>query len=225
MRSLGFRVTLQSVVPQLVLAAILCAAAGTPSYWQAWAWIGVQIAGMTATNVYFLARDRAFLESRLGLLAGKEKDPVQRRVMARMGLVALGLVVVAGLDRRLGWSHVPALLSVAACAAMAAGTLGIFLTFLVNRHGSSTIEVRERQQVVTTGPYRVARHPMYTSFLLMGLATPVALGSWWAATLLVPLVALLVVRLLAEERLLEAQLPGYAEYMRTTRTRLVPGIW
>jgi len=90
---------------------------------------------------------------------------------------------------------------------------------------SSILAVDPRQTVVTTGPYRTIRHPMYTGTVLMGLATPLVLGSIWATLLIPPGWTLLVARILAEERLLSVRLPGYAEYISKTRTRLIPGIW
>ena len=94
-----------------------------------------------------------------------------------------------------------------------------------NSYTSSIVEVEAGQTVVATGPYRVVRHPMYAGTLLMGLATPLLLGSYWAELLLVPGCALLIVRLLAEERLLAERLPGYLAYMNTARSRLIPGVW
>jgi protein-S-isoprenylcysteine O-methyltransferase Ste14 len=94
-----------------------------------------------------------------------------------------------------------------------------------NRYASRTIEVEARQQVVTTGPYRVVRHPMYLAASVMYLAAPIALGSWWAVlpALLLPFV--LAARVVDEEHMLAEELPGYRQYQSMTKYRLVPGIW
>ena len=83
----------------------------------------------------------------------------------------------------------------------------------------------EGQKVVTTGPYSLVRHPMYAGIILMYLSIPVALGSYWALAFFVPVVALIVVRALAEERVLMRDLEGYPEYAQKVRYRLVPRVW
>ena len=131
----------------------------------------------------------------------------------------------AGLDRRFGWSSVSPWIVATACAVFVAGACVVFVVFRANTFTSSIIEVDARQTVIATGPYRVLRHPMYAGALLMGVATPLALGSYWAELLVPPAFALLVVRLLAEERFLSERLEGYKEYLHATRARLIPGVW
>jgi protein-S-isoprenylcysteine O-methyltransferase Ste14 len=91
--------------------------------------------------------------------------------------------------------------------------------------GSLVIEVVRDQAVIDRGPYARVRHPMYAGFLVMGLATPLVLGSLRAELVVAPMIVLLVVRLLAEERFLVGRLEGYREYLARVRFRLVPGIW
>jgi len=79
--------------------------------------------------------------------------------------------------------------------------------------------------VISSGPYALVRHPMYAGALLMLLATPLALGSWWGLLAFVPMLAAIVWRLRGEEELLSRQLPGYAEYRQQVRKRLIPGVW
>jgi protein-S-isoprenylcysteine O-methyltransferase Ste14 len=223
------RVALNSTKFLLVLAVVLFASAGTLRFWQVWVYLGLQLAGIAATSLYLLKKDPALLERRLTLDERGEKEKVQRIVMALFRLFGLAMLIAAGLDRRFGWSSVPHAVVAMASIVFAAGTLVVFSVFRENSYTSSIIEgiieVDPRQTVVATGPYRVLRHPMYAGTLLMGLATPLVLGSYWAELFLLPGCALLVVRLLAEERLLAEQLQGYKEYMNTTRSRLVPGVW
>jgi protein-S-isoprenylcysteine O-methyltransferase Ste14 len=114
---------------------------------------------------------------------------------------------------------------VAGAVTYAAGSLLILLAFRANTHASSVIEVEAKQSLVTTGLYGVVRHPMYSAALLMTIATPIVLGSYWALLTVVPATALVVARLLSEERLLAGELPGYVAYMKSTRRRLIPGVW
>jgi protein-S-isoprenylcysteine O-methyltransferase Ste14 len=94
-----------------------------------------------------------------------------------------------------------------------------------NTHASSVIEVGAGQTVVSSGPYRFVRHPMYVAAIVMALATPLSLGSTWAMFTFAPCVALVALRLLDEERFLSGELPGYRQYMQKTRSRLLPGVW
>jgi protein-S-isoprenylcysteine O-methyltransferase Ste14 len=101
----------------------------------------------------------------------------------------------------------------------------VALVYRENRYASRVVEVMQEQQVISSGPYGVVRHPMYAGMILLYLATPLALGSYWAlipAALIVPVLA---ARSLAEESLLTQELKGYAEYTQKVRYRLLPGIW
>jgi len=103
--------------------------------------------------------------------------------------------------------------------------VGFYLVFRENTYGGATIQVTPGQTVVTTGPYAVVRHPMYSWALLMLLAVPLALGSWWGLLLLVPAFAVLLWRVREEERFLANELPGYRDYQRQVRYRLLPLVW
>jgi len=225
MRSLRARSALNLTKFLLVLAVVLFVSAGTLRFWQAWLYLGLQLATMTATNLYLLKKDPALLERRLKLDEQGEKERAQRVVMMLFRLFGLAMLILAGVDRRLGWSAISPAIVAAAGAVFIAGVLLVVAVFRENTYTSSIIEVDARQTVVTTGPYRIVRHPMYAGMLLSGLATPLLLGSTWAELFLLPGYALLIVRLLAEERLLSERLAGYKEYMGRTRRRLIPGVW
>jgi protein-S-isoprenylcysteine O-methyltransferase Ste14 len=154
-----------------------------------------------------------------------ETERVHKVFFALVVSLGLAMLVVAGLDRRFGWSAVPLPVVLGACALLFAGGMIIYRVFRENTYCASVIELRERQTVVRTGPYRLVRHPMYTGVLLGTAAMPLALGSYFAALFILPIGLTFVVRILAEERFLRGGLPGYAEYMRETRRRLVPGVW
>ena len=101
----------------------------------------------------------------------------------------------------------------------------MFLVFRANSYASRIIEVEQDQHVITSGPYAIVRHPMYAGVIVMYLLTPLALGSWWAVIPALPLVPILIARIRNEEHVLATRLEGYAAYMRTTRSRLIPGVW
>jgi len=141
------------------------------------------------------------------------------------GPLMLALYVMPGLDRRFGWSDPPPAAVVAAQALVLASYLATLWVFLVNRWAGRRIETIPGQKVVSTGPYAVLRHPMYTATLVFMFASAVALGSWWAVIPVILFVPVLVVRIRNEEEVLLRELPGYRDYLNKVRYRLLPLVW
>jgi protein-S-isoprenylcysteine O-methyltransferase Ste14 len=137
----------------------------------------------------------------------------------------VALLLIPALDRRFGWTAVPALVAVIADLLVVLGLLLVFFVFRENSYTSATITVGEDQRVISTGPYAVVRHPMYAGALLMLLCVPLALGSLVGLVVFLPMTAAIVWRLMDEERYLAAELPGYEDYRRKVRHRLVPYVW
>jgi protein-S-isoprenylcysteine O-methyltransferase Ste14 len=101
----------------------------------------------------------------------------------------------------------------------------VFRVFCVNTFTAATVEVTGQQTVISTGPYAFVRHPMYSGALVMLLGTPLALASRWGLVAFVQMIVVIVVRLLDKEKLLLADLPGYAEYVARVKYRLMPPVW
>ena len=137
----------------------------------------------------------------------------------------ISLLVVPALDYRFKWSVVPVAIVALGNLLVVIGFCLIFLVYRENPYSSATIEIVEEQKLVSTGPYAVVRHPMYASALLYLIGTPLALGSYWGLLGLGAMMPFLLWRLLDEERLLTKELPGYAEYRKRVRYRLIPHVW
>jgi protein-S-isoprenylcysteine O-methyltransferase Ste14 len=101
----------------------------------------------------------------------------------------------------------------------------VFLVFRENRYTSRIVEVEREQEVISSGPYAVVRHPMYVGVLVMYIFSPLALGSYWALIPSLLIVPILVARIRNEETVLARELAGYRDYMQKTKYRLIPGIW
>jgi protein-S-isoprenylcysteine O-methyltransferase Ste14 len=112
-----------------------------------------------------------------------------------------------------------------ALALVAGGFLFIFWVMKANSYAGRTIRVDEGQRVISTGPYAWVRHPMYLGIIVMLAPAPLALGSWVALPVFVLMIPIFAVRLLNEEEMLRAELPGYAEYCLKTRYHLIPLVW
>jgi protein-S-isoprenylcysteine O-methyltransferase Ste14 len=130
-----------------------------------------------------------------------------------------------GDDRRFGWSAVPVVLVAAGNALTVLGFAIILRVFRENPYARSTIEVEDEQTVISTGPYAVVRHPMYAGGALYLLAMPLALGSYWGLLAFAAMLPLLVWRLFDEEAMLSRKLPGYAEYSKKVRWRMIPKVF
>ena len=209
----------------LVLALALFLPAGSLGFWQAWLYLAVFAACTILITAYLAKNDRELLAGRVQAGPIAETQKSQQVIQSLASLFFIALYIVAGLDFRFGWSHVPAVVSVLADGVVALGFYVVFLVFRENSYTRSTIEVSAGQQVITTGPYALVRHPMYAGAMLLMIFTPVALGSWLALPFVIPLILVIVARLLDEERFLKANLPGYEDYCQQVHSRLVPSIW
>ncbi|MGF6158289.1 protein-S-isoprenylcysteine O-methyltransferase Ste14 [Ensifer sp. KUDG1] len=96
----------------------------------------------------------------------------------------------------------------------------------LGRNWSISLEIREKHKLISTGPYATVRHPMYTSFLLMGLGQMLLLSNWMVGLAgLVGFAVLFFLRVGKEERLmLEFFGPEYRDYMDRTK-RIIPYIY
>jgi protein-S-isoprenylcysteine O-methyltransferase Ste14 len=224
------RLLLQSLLSFLVgvvsLGAVLFLSAGTLHYWQAWVFVVVFSASANGIGIYLALKEPALLERRKKIRPAGGSSPGQK-VMGVLILVGvLLLLIVPGLDRRFGWSVMPGYVSVPGDLVVVASFVGHYFVFRANRFGGTTVEVFEGQQVISIGPYAVVRHPMYAWVLVMCFGAELALGSWWGLLVIVAMqVPVLAWRILDEERLLQRDLPGYGDYMRKVRYRLVPHVW
>jgi len=218
--------TLASLVALiLVMGAIIFAAAGTTDYWQGWLFLACYFAASLVVSFWLMRNDTALLERRMHGGPFAEGERSQKIIMAITSLGFVALLVIPGIDRRFGWSDMPAFVAILGDLLLLLGWLGILAVFRANSYAAATIQVTSGQPVISTGPYALVRHPMYAAALLMLLGIPIALGSWWGALVLLVLVPALGWRLIDEERLLLRDLGGYAEYRRKVRWRLLPYIW
>ena len=204
------------------IGACLFWPAGTFNYWQAWAWLAALFIPMMISLVYLVKRDPALLERRTRT---NETRTAQKWIIAVSVIYFLIVFVLPGFDKRFGWSAVPVWLVIAADLVVFAAFSLYNLVIKANTFASRIIEVEQDQQVITSGPYALVRHPMYLSMILFMAATPLALGSYWAFIPSLALIPLLAARAKNEEELLIKDLAGYREYMQKTRYRLFPGVW
>lgn len=220
------RFAIRETMGVVIMGVALFWSAGRIDWWPAWALLAVMLAWIIAMGFAIIRFNPDLLAERLGpRKGGKQWDMT---IMGIVGLSELARLIIAGLDQRYGWTGgFPIAAQIAALAVCALGyALGVWAT-ASNAFFSQIVRIQtERGHAVATGgPYQYVRHPAYVGTILYQLAMPVLLASWWA---LIPggvNAILLVIRTALEDRTLQAELSGYAEYARLVRHRLLPGIW
>jgi protein-S-isoprenylcysteine O-methyltransferase Ste14 len=225
MASLNTQAWLALLALAVVMGLLLFVPAGSLHYWQAWVYLAIFTGASVLTTLDLMKRDPALLKRRMRGGPTAEKEATQRVVMVFASLGFIALLVVPALDHRFGWSSVSIYAVFGGDLLVALGFYFIVRVYRENTFTSATIEVAAGQQVISTGPYAIVRHPMYASALLYLLGTPLALGSYWGLLALAAMLPFLIWRLCDEERLLARDLPGYPEYQKRVRHRLVPFIW
>ena len=196
--------------------------AGTLAFSGGWLLMGLLFVPMVIAGFVMLFKSPDFLKKRLD---GKEKQGTQKGVVAFSGLMFIGGFVVAGLDFRFGWSHVPAPVTLVAAVLFLAAYALYAEVMRENAYLSRTVKVEEGQKVVDTGLYGIVRHPMYMATILLFLMMPLLLGSWYALIVFAAYPAIIIVRLKGEEELLTRELAGYEDYKRKVKYRIIPFIW
>jgi protein-S-isoprenylcysteine O-methyltransferase Ste14 len=209
----------------VVMGLVLFVTAGTVRYWQGWVFLAVFVGASFLIMVYLEKHDPALLQRRLAGGPTAEKETKQKIIMLFASIGFVGLLVVPALDHRFGWSAAPLAAVIAGDVLVAIGFAIVFRVFKENAFTSARIEIAKDQRVVSTGPYAIVRHPQYVGSFLYLLGMPLALGSYWGLLVLVPMMAAVIWRLFDEEQFLAGGLPGYAEYQRAVRWRLIPGIF
>jgi len=225
--SLKSRFLLRFSLVLIFAAAMLLIPAGSWRFWQGWAWLAVFFIPNLFFFFYLSRHDPQLLERRMQV---KEKVGAQNLIKAVGGLIFFSSLLLPGLDYRFGWSRtllrpVPLWLTLLCLALVLSGFMLVFWVLRVNSFAARTIQVEAGQPVISNGPYRIVRHPMYSGLVMLFLATPLALGSCIAFPAFALLIPIIVLHILSEEKILCQELLGYTEYCLRTPFRLVPFIW
>ena len=165
----------------LCLGAVLFLPAGTLHYPGAWLLIAILFIPMVFLGVILYVKTPKLLKKRLN---SKEENKDQKTIIALSSALFAAMFVLAGLDFRFGWSHLPTWMVIAAAVIFLIG-YGLYAEVMrENAYLSRTVEVQEGQTVIDTGLYGVVRNPMYFATVLLFLAMPLVLGSLCAFLLM-----------------------------------------
>lgn len=206
----------------ILVGLLLFLPTGTWAYPGGWLFSGLLFIPMLIFGILLFWKAPELLKKRLNT---KETQKDQVLVIILSGVLFVASFVVAGLDFRFGWTPVPQWLTIAAAVVMVL-SYGMYMEVMrENAYLSRTVEIQEGQMVVDTGLYGIVRHPMYTATIALFLSMPLVLGSWISFFILLLYPAVIPLRIRGEEALLEAELPGYSEYKKKVKYRLIPFIW
>jgi protein-S-isoprenylcysteine O-methyltransferase Ste14 len=222
------RLVVQTTVWLGLMGLILFVAAGHWQWLQAWAFLAIFAVGAIAFSAWLIRRDPGLLASRLGPLVQRGQPIWDRIFLLAFVAIWCGWLALMALDaQRWRTSGMPLWLNTVGGVLVIAGFLATVRVLRENSFAAPVVRVQaERgQRVIDTGPYAIVRHPMYAAALLYLAGMPLLLGSWYGLAIVPLMIAGVAPRAVFEERLLERELPGYAEYKRRVRYRLIPRVW
>ena len=219
---LFFQALTKFVIGLLLIGLLLFLPAGTFDFWQAWLFIGILFVPMLIAGMVLMIRQPDLLRKRLD---AKEQQQEQKWVVALSGLMFIAVFVVAGFNRRFGGYMLPDWMVYLATFGFRAAYAMYAEVMRENVWLSRTIEVQEKQQVVSTGLYGIVRHPMYAASLILFLSMPLVLASPWSFVIMLLYIPVIVLRIRNEEAVLEQGLEGYKEYKQKVKYRILPFIW
>lgn len=215
----------QTVIFGLLSAGVIFSTAGRWDLWNVWAYVGILVG-------LFLFRDLAMYRISPDLLKERIKPAARGRGQGFLAVAFVLLIIlfcsVAGLDQRFHWSDRVPPAGVVAGLAIFAFALAFFVwAILVNRFFSTAVRIQSDrgQHVITNGPYAIVRHPGYAGGVLAFVASALALNSLLVIVPAAIMLAVFVVRTADEDRMLQRELAGYADYSAKVRYRLIPGVW
>ena len=206
----------------ILVGVLIFLPAGTLHYSQGWLLMGILFVPMFLAGLVMMAKNPNLLRSRLD---AKEKEREQSLVVKLSGLMFLCGFILAGLSFRFGWLMLPKWVSIVG-AVLFLSSYALYAEVLrENTWLSRTIGVQEGQTVVSDGLYGIVRHPMYAVTLVLFLSMPLVLGSGLAFVVFLAYPAIIAKRIRNEEAVLARDLPGYTEYLKKVRWRLIPFVW
>jgi len=223
-----FRAIVQMVLVVLVAPLIPMIISGQWDWWQAWAYAIASSLAFIVSRVLAGRRHPDLLAERGRFMQAKDTKPWDKVLAPLLGLGSILILVVAGLDHYYGGSVAfSTSTSIIALLGVVVGYGFSSWALIENRFFSGTVRIQTERghHVVSTGPYRIVRHPGYAGGMLGFLFIPILLDSLWAFIPTFLLGVIMIVRTALEDKTLQAELPGYKEFAQKTRYRLIPWVW
>ena len=226
----NIKLWLRLAVRMTLFAMMLMWPAGSWHWWEAWVLVCLWTVFGVVTTHYLMRYDPALLAERLKLVPLQKEQKTWDKVLMLLFFIAgIGLYLIPGFDVvRYQWSEsFPVWIKIIAMLVHIPCFLFLSWVMRENTYLSQVVKIDKQRghKVITTGPYALVRHPMYTVIIVLLYVVPVALGSRFALIIALFLTILLIVRTYLEDRTLYTELEGYPEYTKQTSYRLIPKVW
>lgn len=222
------RAVVQMVLIVIVAPLLPMLISGEWDWWQAWVYALLSILSFAVSRALAARRHPDLIAERARFLEAKDTKPWDKILAPLLGLGSVVILIVAGLDKLYGWSSVFSTgMHVISVIAIILGYAFSSWALIENRFFSGTVRIQtdRNHKVVSTGPYRIVRHPGYAGGLFGYVFIPLLLDSLWAFVPTALLAGVIILRTALEDKTLQAELPGYREFAQKTKYRLIPGIW
>jgi protein-S-isoprenylcysteine O-methyltransferase Ste14 len=213
-------------VQLLIMAAAYFITAGSLNIWRAWLYFGIAEVTYFVSSLIFIKYNPRLINER-----AKERENTRSWDKALLSLYLLigfiGTHIVAGLDSRFEWSSLDIIYMIPGAVLYIVAALIQIKSMLANKYFEATVRIQSdrEQQVVKDGPYKIVRHPGYASVLLSFIAIPFMIGSLYGLICTAAVFIIMFTRTALEDKMLQKELPGYSQYAREVKFRLIPGIW
>jgi protein-S-isoprenylcysteine O-methyltransferase Ste14 len=207
--------------------AVLFMSAGTIDWTNGWVYFGLVSSYWLISTVVLTIVNPGMLNER-GSVVKEDTKGFDKAWVAVIPLLTFGNLVIMGFDAvRFQWSFMPFWLTFLGVFMFVSVTPFALWAMAVNRFFEWTARIQndKHQYVCTSGPYRIVRHPGYTGLIVSILAYPLVLGSWWGFVLSGIMTVIIFIRTGLEDRMLQKELPGYTEYAKRVKYRLIPLVW
>ena len=219
---LFFQAITKFILGVLVIGLLLFIPANTIYYWNGWLFMGLLFVPMFIAGIILMIKNPELLRKRLN---AKEKENEQKQVIILSGLMFLLGFIIAGLNYKYNWIIIPNIVVIISSILFILAYILYAEVLRENAYLSRTIEVQENQKVIDTGLYGIVRHPMYAVTILLFLTIPLILGSIVSFVIFLVYPIIINKRIKNEEKVLEKELLGYAEYKKKVKYKVVPFIW
>jgi len=213
------------ILMYIILALALFIPAGTILWLQGGIYIIIMIVFSTSFIIYLKKKDPELLKARAKT---KTTESWDKKIGIIAGVFFLAMYILPGFDAvRFHWSSVPLLINMIGFAGMILAVIFFLLVSRENTYLSRVVEIQDERghRVITTGPYKIVRHPMYLAVIVLYICHCLALGSLYSLIPCTGLIITIIFRIYYEDKKLHEELEGYKEYAEKTRFKLIPGIW
>lgn len=197
-------------------------------WWEGWAYALASVLAFALSRLVVARVHPDLIAERARFMDAEDTKPWDKVLAPLLGLGSILILVVAGLDKYYGWSlPFSTAINIIALVGIVLGYAFSSWALIENRFFSGTVRIQTERghHVVSTGPYRIMRHPGYAGGLFGYIFIPLLLDSAWSFVPAILLGVVMVARTALEDKTLQAELPGYKEFTQKTKYRLIPGIW